>query len=102
MIRFDPEIVRALARLEAQVHKSQDFGEYTLEVLQEMAKGKPMNVQTAISNVGRIVRETMAYIGRTNDSHVRDTLNDFVEKLDCFVDLDKPSVKVTIARSQSR
>jgi hypothetical protein len=102
MVRFDPEIVGDLARLEAQVHKSQDFGEYTLEVLQEMAKGKPMNVQTAISNVGRIVRATMSYVDSTKDRHVRDTLNDFVDKLDRFVDLDKPTVTVTIARSQSR
>jgi hypothetical protein len=74
-------VLRAFGRLEALVHDSPNFDSDLCTNLQELSAGKPFFVQTALSEMALITRETMNYVRETGDTRAKKALADLHECL---------------------
>lgn len=75
-IKFAPDVVRSLARLEALLHDSPHYDSDLLENLRELASGKPQPVQIALTEMALITRETMKHVHATGDKRAEEALGD--------------------------
>jgi hypothetical protein len=80
-VQFTPGVVRSFARLEALVHDSPHFDSDLLLNLQDLAAGKPFFIQTALSEMALITRETMNHVRETGDSRAEKALEELHESL---------------------
>jgi hypothetical protein len=80
-IEFSPEMIRAFARLEAAVHKSQHFSPEILANLQESAQGKSVSIDGAFTRIATVVREAMEHFHATGDERTKEAVDDFISQL---------------------
>ena len=81
MIRFSPEVLRGMARLEAAVHDSEYFNPAILENLQEYSTGKPISVPSALTGIAHFTREAMDHVNATGDNRAKEGLDGFISDL---------------------
>jgi hypothetical protein len=99
-IKFSPEVVRSLTRLEALLHDSPHYSSDLLENLRDLASGKPQPVQIVLTEMALITRETMRHVQATGDKRAAEALRDFHEAL--MADPASKTCTVIVAKSRSR
>jgi len=99
-IKFAPGVVRSLARLEALLHDSTHYDDALLENLREMASGKPLPVQSALTEMALITKETMKHVQATGDQHVARALSDFHSAL--VADPASKTCSVLVSKARGR
>ncbi len=80
-LRFSPELLRSFARLEAAVHKSEHFDPEALTTLQDYEDAKPRTIESTLSWIAIITKETMKHVNATGDSKAEEALNDVIRGL---------------------
>jgi hypothetical protein len=99
-IKFAPEVVRSLARLEAFVHDSEHYDSGLLDTLREMAAGRPVYVQSALTEMALITSETMKHVQATGDKRAEDALFEFHSSL--MADPASKTCSVLVSKSRGR
>ena len=99
-IQCAPELVRSFARLEALVHDSPHYPRELLANLQDLASGKPLHVQTALTEMALITRETMKHMQATGDKRAEKALEELHESL--MGDPNPKPVTVLVPRERTR
>jgi len=99
-VQFAPGVVRGFARLEALVHDSPHFDSDLLLNLQDLAAGKPFFIQTALSEMALLTRETMKHVQATGDKRAEEALEELHERL--MGDPDPKTVTVLVPKSRAR
>jgi hypothetical protein len=99
-VQFTPGVVRGFARLEALVHDSLHFDSDLLLNLQDLAAGKPFFIQTALSEMALLTRETMKHVQATGDKRAEEALEELHERL--MGDPDPKTVTLLVPKTRTR
>jgi len=102
-VHFDPEVGRALARIEAAVHDSKHFSPDILMNLQDYAQGSSFpSVIRALSAVATIVHETTKHIAATGDQRAEQALSKFTDLFYEETQQGKPPYTLVPRREKTR
>jgi hypothetical protein len=67
-IQFGPEIIRSLLLLEVAVREKKEFDGDVFALLQSLSSGKPLRMESALTSLLMVTRETAEYEAKTGDT----------------------------------